>query len=141
MKKLLLPVILVLSITALHAQTHKTYHSCRQVLDSTLLTSPYVKDLVVPWEKQIKEAGGRGWDYVLDASPSFNDQDPMSGNAYNADYIFLLRATYKDSAAAIYTFKVKPGNGKLYELNKTTDMWEQRKSDPALMPILVSLCK
>ena len=141
MKKLLLFPLLALSLTVLHAQTQKTFRNCRQVLDSTLLTSPYVKGLVLPWEKQIMAAGGLGWDHVLDAGPSFNDQDPMSGNSFNDDYIFFLRATYKDSASAIYTFKVKPSTGKLYELDKSSNMWIQRKSDPALMPIVVSLCK
>lgn len=131
--------MLTLSMAGLHAQ--KTFRNCRQVLDSTLLTSPYIKNLVAPWEQQIKAAGGLGWDYVLDAGPSFSDQDPMSGNAYNEDYIFLYRATYKDSASAVFTFKVKPSNGKLFELDKANNVWIQRKSDAALMPILVSLCK
>jgi hypothetical protein len=141
MKKIFMSALLVATLSGLHAQTQKTFRNCRQVLDSTLLTSPYVKDLVTPWEQQIKAAGGLGWDYVLDAGPSFNDQDPLSGNSYNEDYIFLLRATYKDSASPVYTFKVKPSTGKLYELDKASNMWIQRKSDAALMPIVVSLCK
>ena len=141
MKRLFIFLLLGFAATGLHAQTQKTFRNCRQVLDSTLLTSSYVKDLVLPWEKQIKATGALGWDHVLDAGPSFNDQDPMSGNSYNEDYIFLLRATYKDSASPVYTFKVKPSSGKLYELDKASNMWVQRKSDPALMPIVVSLCK
>jgi hypothetical protein len=141
MKKFSLILLLAFLATGLHAQTQRTFRNCRQVLDSTLCTSPYVKDLVLPWEQQIKAAGGLGWDHVLESGPSFNDQDPMSGNSYSEDYIFLLRATYKDSASAVYTFKIKPSNGKLFELDKASNMWMQRKSDPALMPIVVSLCK
>jgi hypothetical protein len=141
MKQFFLSILLVLSLTGLQAQTQKTFRSCRQVMDSTILTSPHIKDMVAAWEPQIKADGGTGWDYVLDAGPSFNDQDPMSGNAYNEDYIFLFRALHKDSASPAYTFKIKPSNGKLYELDKASNMWVQRKSDAALMPIVVSLCK
>jgi len=141
MKKIFTILLLAFAVTGLRAQAHKTFRNCREVMDSTMLTSPHIKDMVAAWEPQIKADGGTGWDYVLDAGPSFNDQDPMSGNSYNEDYIFLFRALYKDSATPVHTFKIKPSNGKLYELDKASNMWVQRKSDAALMPIIVALCK
>jgi hypothetical protein len=141
-KHLLLPALLLICGTGIFSQaTQKTFHSCRQVTEEILLTSPYVKSLVQPWDKKIKESGGLGWDHVLESSPVFNDQDPQSGNAFSADYIFLLRETYKDKAVPVYTFKIKPSNGKLYELDSASNMWIQRKSDTALAPIVQTLCK
>lgn len=128
-------------MAGLYAQAQKTFRNCRQVLESTLLTSPYIKDLVAKWEQNLKATGALGWDYVLDAGPTFNNEDPMSGNAFNEDYLFLFRAIYKDSSSVVYTFKVKPVNGKLFELDKAYNVWIQRKSDAALMPVLVELCK
>jgi hypothetical protein len=140
MKKKLLFLLLALQLATGFTQTTTTFHNCREAIEAVLLTSPYVKTLVAPWDKQPAQIG-KGWDYVLESSPVFKDNDPMSGNAFSEDYVFLLRQLSAGSAVPAYTFKVKPSNGKLYQLDSTSNNWIQRKSDTSLVKVIKSLCK